>query len=93
MHVTVPHQSLRPETLAALIEEFVTRDGAVHGHAEASIESRIESVRRLLASGKASIVFDDETESCTIRLVEDMRRDQRHNASKPGERRIEPIEE
>lgn len=93
MHVNVPHTSLRPETLTALIEEFVTREGAVHGHAEALLESSIESVRRLLASGKAVIVFDDETESCTIRLVEDMRRDQRHHATRQTERRIEPVDE
>lgn len=93
MHVNVPHTSLRPETLTALIEEFVTREGAVHGHVEASLESSIDSVRRLLASGKAVIVFDDETESCTIRLVEELRRDQQRHAAKQAERRIEPVDE
>lgn len=62
----VPYDQLAPQTLRALIEEFVTRDGAVHGHGDVSIESQIAEVQRQLRSGKVVIVFDHESESCTI---------------------------
>jgi uncharacterized protein len=62
----VPHDALRPDTLDALIEEFVTREGAVHGHTETPVPVQIESVKRQLKSGKAVIVFDEESETCTI---------------------------
>jgi hypothetical protein len=41
--IPVPHGQLRPETLTALIEEFITRDGAVQGHAETPLHVRIEA--------------------------------------------------
>ena len=66
MSVVIPFEQLRPETLNAVIEEFVTRDGAVHGHAEAPLDNQVEAVRRQLQSGRVVIVFDEETESCTI---------------------------
>ena len=62
----VPHDALQPDTLDALIEEFVTRDGAVHGHTETPVLAQIDAVRRQLRSGKAVIVFDEETQTCTI---------------------------
>jgi uncharacterized protein len=62
----VPHDQLEPETLQTLIEDFVTRHGAVHGHTETSLAQQVESVRRQLASKKVVIVYDDEDESCSI---------------------------
>jgi hypothetical protein len=50
MSITIPHDQLLPDTLQALIEEFVTRAG----------------VRAQLKSGEAVIVFDEEAETCTI---------------------------
>ncbi|MGE5608987.1 MAG: YheU family protein [Bacillota bacterium] len=64
--IVVPHNQLQPETLQALIEEFVTRDGAVHGHVDRPLSEEIDAVRRQLKAGKVVIVFDEETESCTI---------------------------
>jgi uncharacterized protein YheU (UPF0270 family) len=64
--IRVPYDQLDPQTLAALIEEFVTRDGAVQGHQDRSNAQRIESVMKQLQSGKVVIVFDEADESCTI---------------------------
>ena len=61
------------EALRGVIEEFVTRDGAVHGHSETPMSQQVEAVRRQLMMGKAVIVFDEESESCTICLKEDAR--------------------
>jgi uncharacterized protein YheU (UPF0270 family) len=60
-------QSLEPETLQALIEEFVSRSGTDYGATEASLESKVQAVRRLLEIKKAHIVFDAESASCDIR--------------------------
>lgn len=68
----MPNDSLRPETLQAVIEDFITRDGAVHGHTDTPLHVQIDLVRRQLRSGKAVIVFDPATESCTIRLTEEI---------------------
>ena len=64
--MTIPPESLHPDTLRALIEEFVTRDGAVQGHSETSLEQKVSSVLRQLKSGHVLIVFDEETEACSI---------------------------
>ncbi|MEM1353858.1 MAG: YheU family protein [Planctomycetota bacterium] len=63
----IPHHELSPDTLDALIEEFVTRDGTDLTEAPRSVDQ----VRRLLDAGKAVIAFDEDTESCNILLRED----------------------
>ena len=65
----IPWQELKPETLEALIDEYVTRDGTDYGTQEAARETKIAQVKKLLAKGKAQIVFDPETETCDIREV------------------------
>lgn len=62
----IPWQNLDPDTLRALIEEFVTRSGTDYGTNEISLETRVRQVQELLRTGKAKIVFDPETESCDI---------------------------
>ena len=76
MNIVVPYDRLRPDTLEALIEEFVTRDGAVQGHTDTPLHDRIESVRDQLVSGKAVIVFDEKARSCTISLADRWRESQ-----------------
>ena len=68
----IPHDELASETLHALIEEFVTRHGAVHGHFETETERDIKSVMNELRTGKAVIVFDEENESCSIVRKEEL---------------------
>ena len=65
----IPWQSLQTETLRSLIEEFVSRDGTDYGLREASLESKVEDVHRLLRDQKAHVVFDVDTQSCDIRQV------------------------
>jgi len=69
----IPHDELAPETLHALIEEFVTRHGAVHGHRDSETDHDIESVMAEIRSGKAVIVFDEEDESCSVMRKEELR--------------------
>ena len=69
----IPHQRLDRETLLALIEEFVTRDGALHGHDETPIERKVASVLDHLKAGRALIVFDEQSESTSIVMRDSLR--------------------
>jgi len=71
--VIIPHDQLSPDTLAALIEEFVTRDGALHGHADTPVDAMVASVRLQLKRGNAVIVFDEATETASIVTRESLR--------------------
>jgi uncharacterized protein YheU (UPF0270 family) len=63
---------LSREALRSLIEEFVTRDGTDYGASEASLEGKIEQVRAQLASGKARLVFDPDTETANIVVPDEL---------------------
>ena len=65
----IPWKELRSETLVAVVEEFVSRDGTDYGLEEVSFESKVKEVYRLLQTRKVAVVFDPETESCDIREI------------------------
>lgn len=71
--VRVPYDQLSPETLEAVIEEFVTREGTDYGKTDVSFERKIERVRRQIETGKALIVFDESMQSCNILSRDDPR--------------------
>jgi hypothetical protein len=66
MNIVVPHGQLQSDTLWAVIEDFVTRDGAIHGHLESPLAERMQAVQSRLHSGTALIVFDDAEETFSI---------------------------
>lgn len=66
MAVKISYEQLSPEALHGVIEEFVTRDGTDYGEVEIALETKIDQVLAQIKSGKAVIVFDQETESCTV---------------------------
>jgi uncharacterized protein YheU (UPF0270 family) len=65
----IDYRLLKPETLQALIEEFILREGTDYGEREATMETKIRQVRTLLEKGQIKLVFDPETESCDLREV------------------------
>lgn len=67
--MTIPWQSLSPEALDGVIEEFVTREGTEYGTSEVSLADKCRQVRRQLENGEAVITFDDETHTCSIAPV------------------------
>ena len=69
--VIVPYEQLEPETLNNVIEEFVTRDGTDYGAVEVSLELKISQVLNQLKSKNAVLVFDNQTETCTILKSDD----------------------
>jgi uncharacterized protein YheU (UPF0270 family) len=62
----IPHDKLSPETLRGVIENFVSREGTDYGTREWTLDEKIDQVLRQLKSGHAKIVFDEESETCTI---------------------------
>lgn len=64
MHI--PHDQLAPETLRALIEEFVTREGTEYGEQDVSLDTKVRQVIRQLERGEALISYDQDTGTCNI---------------------------
>jgi uncharacterized protein YheU (UPF0270 family) len=70
--LVIPHEELNPDTLRAMLEDFVTRDGTEYGENETPIAERIDFVLRQLRAGKAFILYDAESASFTIGSREQM---------------------
>lgn len=64
--IRVEPDDLAPDTLRAVIESFVLREGTDYGLQETSLDDKVEQVLTQLRRGKARIVFDPATESVTI---------------------------
>jgi uncharacterized protein len=62
----IPHQMLSPEALRGVIEAFITREGTGYGLQELPPETKVWHVQQQLEAGTAVIVYDVETESCTL---------------------------
>jgi uncharacterized protein YheU (UPF0270 family) len=67
--VVVPPGELAPQTLQALIEAFVLREGTEYGVYEVPLATKVAQVQRQLQRGEAQIVFDPLTETVDIRVV------------------------
>jgi len=57
----------------ALIEEFVTRDGALHGHVDTPVDAMVASVLGQLEAGNAVVVFDADDETASIVIKDSLR--------------------
>lgn len=65
----IPWEQLKPETLRALAEEYVSREGTDYGTKEVSFDAKVGQVLKLLKDKKIKVVFDAETESCDLREI------------------------
>ncbi len=64
--IVVPYEKVPAETLNALIESYVLRSGTDYGVEEASLLSRVAQVRRQLEKREVVLVFDAESDTCTL---------------------------
>ena len=64
--VEIPHAELAPETLRAVIESFVLREGTDYGADDVPFDRKIADVMRQLDRREAVIVYDPETDSVDI---------------------------
>ena len=67
----IPAELLQADTLTALIEDFVTRDGTDNGD-ETPLETRVQRVRRALDKGEAVIIFDPDSQQCQLAMKRDV---------------------
>ncbi len=64
--VRVAPDDLAPDTLLAVVESFVLREGTDYGSHEVSFEAKVEQVLVQLRRGEAHITFDPATESVNV---------------------------
>ena len=60
--VEVPPQSLQPEVLQALLEEYASRDGTDYGEQELPLSRKVSNLRRQIEEGVLRILFEVESE-------------------------------
>jgi hypothetical protein len=71
--VTIPHRELEPDTLRAVIEAFVLREGTDYGRREFTLAEKVDHVLRQLERDEARIVFDPASQSVSILTTKDAR--------------------
>jgi uncharacterized protein len=64
--VIVPHRELPADTLRAVVESFVLREGTDYGWREFTLPEKVAHVIHQLERGEAQIVFEPESQSIGI---------------------------
>ena len=67
----IPVNKLSVEAIKGVIEEYISRGGTDYGAVEALPETNFKQVKYKLEKGLAVLVFDDETETTNIFLIDD----------------------
>ena len=66
----IPHRRLSPAALRGVIEAFITREGTDYGLHEVPLATKVAQVRHQLDAGTAILVYDADTDSCTIQSAD-----------------------
>ena len=66
----IPHNQVPEQTLLAIIEEFISREGTDYGHREYTLDEKVEKVKSQLFNGEIKLMFDSETSSCNLVRVD-----------------------
>jgi len=64
--IRVAPDDLEPDTLRAVIESFVLREGTDYGRHETSLDVKVAQVLTQVRRGEAHITFDPATESINL---------------------------
>jgi len=62
----IPYQQLNPDTLQALIEAFVLREGTDYGDSELSLAEKVAMVMSQIQRGSVVICYSEEEESVNL---------------------------
>ncbi len=65
----IPYTELSQEALLGVMDAFILREGTDYGHEEITIDQKRSRVLSMLQSGKAEIVFYQESDHIDIVLV------------------------
>ena len=71
--IRVAPDDLEPDTLRAVVESFVLREGTDYGVHETSLEDKVAQVLIQLRRGEAHITFDPATESINVAVTSAIR--------------------
>lgn len=70
----IPYQELNPETLEALIEAFVLREGTDYGDSELSLAEKVALVMTQIQRGTVLICYSEQEESVDLLNERDYKR-------------------
>ena len=62
----IPPDRLASDTLQALLEEFITREGTDYGDREWSLDEKVKQLKSHVASGDVVILFDPDSQTTTL---------------------------
>ncbi len=62
----IPHTELELETLTALVQSFILREGTDYGNDEVSLKLKTEQILNQIFSGKIVIVYSELHDSCDL---------------------------
>ena len=65
----IPPDSLSPEALQGVLEEFALREGTEYGMRDYTLEEKVAQLREQLRRNKIEIIFDEESRSVTLQTV------------------------
>lgn len=68
----IPHQRLAPETLVAIIESFISREGTDYGVTEVALQTKVEQIKSQIVAETVVIVYDEESDSINLIAREDL---------------------
>lgn len=69
--VEIPVARLDPDVLAALLEEFASRDGTDYGEVETDLGQRVAQLQNGLANAELVLLYDSESEQWDMLPRED----------------------
>jgi uncharacterized protein YheU (UPF0270 family) len=70
----IPYQELNPDTLQALIEAFVLREGTDYGDSDLSLADKVAGVMTQLQHGVVVICYSEQEESVDLLTAQDYQR-------------------
>ena len=62
----IPHGLRSPDALRGVIDACITREGTDYGMQDVPLATKVSQVQHQLDAGTAVIVYDLDTDSCTI---------------------------
>ena len=68
----IPIDALAPDTLTAIAESFVLREGTDYGEWEASFEEKVAQILAQLKSGEAVLVYSELHDSVDIKPASEL---------------------
>jgi len=71
--VEIPFSEIPPETVRAIAESFILREGTNYGREEVAMNTKVDQVIRQIESGKVLVIFESETETCTLLTAEELK--------------------